>query len=101
MANSDWQTVEVSKLPAEIQEFYADAKGVYKEYKLAKGIFESEMQALFADKMPEGCELKFGYNFGKLSVAVGPKVERKAKSAAQTQSLGDWLAGQASAGQRG
>jgi hypothetical protein len=56
------------------------------------------MQAQFRDKMPQGMELKFGYNFGKLSVAVGPITERKAKVEASGESLDDWLQGQASQG---
>ena len=57
------------------------------------------MQEHVAGQMPANCELKFGYNFGKLSVAVGPKREAKAK-AKDVGKLSDWLAGQAAAGQR-
>ena len=42
--------------------------------------------------------LEFGYNFGKLSVAVGPKRERKASKVADAGNLSDWLQGQAASG---
>ena len=46
--------------------------------------------------MPEGSELKFGYKFGKLSLAIGPKIERR--QAKPKGTLGDWLNGQREAG---
>lgn len=100
MASSDWQTVNTSTLPEHVQTLYAVAKEGYREYKAMRAAFEDAMQAIFAANLAEGTELKFGYNFGKLSVAVGAKVERKAKAAAQTQSLGDWLQAQAAQGRQ-
>lgn len=100
MADSDWKTVDVAELPQNVQEQYQHMKGLYRQYKTAKDEFEMRMQGLFVDNLPEGTELKFGYNFGKLSVAVGPKRE-KAKAKAQDKgSLGDWLQNQAASGRR-
>ena len=99
MANDDWKQVDVAELPQELQEAYSNMKAIYRQYKAAKDIFEGFMQEHVAEQMPEGCELKFGYNFGKLSVAVGPKREQKAKTK-DTGKLGDWLQAQASGGHR-
>ena len=56
------------------------------------------MQSTFGERLPEGQELKFGYNFGKLSIAVGEKRERKVAKA--KASLTDWLAAQGQGGHR-
>ena len=93
-----WTEVKVGELPEEIQREYAASKGAYREYKGKKQTFEQAMQAHVADRLAPGMELKFGYNFGKLSVAVGPKVERK--EAKPKQGLEQWLAGQVQSGAR-
>jgi hypothetical protein len=92
MASEDWNEVDVGELPEAIQHQYGQMKAIYRQYKAEKDVFEGKMQALYAGQMPEGRELKFGYNFGKLSVAVGEKREKKA--AKPKQSLTDWLAEQ-------
>jgi hypothetical protein len=91
MANSDWNSVEVGTLSERNQELYAKAKDAYKMYKAARDAFEQAMQADFAKHLPEGQELKFGYMYGRLSVAVGDKRERKIAKGKPTQSLADWL----------
>lgn len=98
MANSDWNEVEISDLTERNQALYTAAKEQYRAYKLVKDRFEASMQADFAQHLQEGQELKFGYKFGKLSVAIGEKRERKVAKA--TQSLDDWLAAQTGAGHR-
>lgn len=100
MANDDWREVNVAELPTVIREAYDAAKAIYREYKEAKGIFEQAMQAHVADSMPQGQELKFGYNFGKLSVAVGPKREAKRGKVQAQGSLNDWLTTQRIEGHR-
>jgi hypothetical protein len=99
MANEDWKTVDVAELPATLQSAYLDMKTQYRQYKALKDEFEQLMQGHVADQLPDNCELKFGYNFGKLSVAVGPKRAEKAKKQ-DTGKLEDWLAQQASSGRR-
>lgn len=108
MAKEDWKQVDGQALAAAIGEveggecwaLYEASKVAYRAYKAERDRFEAAMQEGFAEHMPAGMELKFGYNFGKLSIAVGPLTERKAKAAAQTGSLSDWLSSQAASGQR-
>lgn len=108
MAKEDWKTIDKQALINAIGNeqasiawaHYEDAKQAYREYKALRQIFEAQMQACFEDKLPVSRELKFGYNFGKLSIAVGPVTERKAQPKADGESLGDWLAGQAASGNR-
>lgn len=100
MASSDWKEVDPQTLPGEIAEAFAAMKAAYKVYQAGKVLFEAMMQEAFAEQMGEGQELKFGYNFGKLSVAIGPARERKAKAPKQVQSLRDWLRDQAAGGQQ-
>lgn len=95
-----WTTVDVSKLGGELQMQYNGMKALYRQYAAAKAEFESAMQAAFGDKLPGGKELKFGYNFGKLSIAVGPARERKQRKTQETASLEDWLEAQAQGGLR-
>ena len=84
-----WQTVETSELSEALQVLYSESKEAYRAYKAARDRFEDTMRSAY--NVGEGNELKFGYNFGKLSVAIGPKVARKAKSEAPKQSLAEWL----------
>ena len=108
MAKEDWRTLDKQALISAIGELnggqawdqYEMSKAAYREYKAQRDVFEKAMQAGFADKLPAGYELKFGYNFGKLSIAVGPITERKASAKVESESLGDWLNAQAQAGQR-
>jgi hypothetical protein len=108
MAKEDWKTIDEQALINAIGEHkaatvwaqYQASKAAYRAYKVERDQFEMNMQVAFGDKLPAGYELKFGYNFGKLSIAVGPVTERKAQPKAESESLGDWLAGQAASGQR-
>lgn len=92
----DWRTVDVdAELSSERKAQYVAAKDAYRVYKIARDAFEQGMREDSAEHMPEGQELKFGYNFGKLSIALGPISERKVKASGKPkQSLADWLAGQ-------
>ena len=106
MAKEDWKQVDETTLAnaigvdegAHVWALYQASKEEYREYKRQRDTFETAMQAGFADKMPKGMELKFGYNYGKLSIAVGPVTERKAQPKAESQGLGDWLAERAASG---
>ena len=108
MAKEDWKQVDESTLTnaigadqsAQVWGLYQASKQAYRAYKLERDEFENAMQEAFKAKLPTGMELKFGYNFGKLSIAVGPVTERKAQPKAESESLGDWLAGQAQSGNR-
>jgi hypothetical protein len=108
MAKEDWKQIDKQALinavgdtwAADIWEMYEASKAAYRAYKVQRDVFENAMQASFAAKLPAGYELKFGYNFGKLSIAVGPVTERKAQPKADSQELGEWLTEQANAGHR-
>ncbi len=93
----EWQTVDVGELAQDTRQAYEASKIAYRAYKVAKEGFEQAMQKDFAEHMPAQSELKFGYMFGKLSIAVGPITERKGKAKVQG-SLADWLAAQAQGG---
>jgi hypothetical protein len=108
MAKEDWKQVDAQTLAkaigdeqaAHVWSMYEASKAAYRAYKAERDIFEQSMQGAFAAQMPTGMELKFGYNFGKLSIALGPVSERKAQPKAESESLGDWLQAQAASGQR-
>ena len=108
MAKEDWKQVDESTLTAaigaqqsaDVWALYQASKQAYRAYKAERDTFEMAMQEAFKAKLPASMELKFGYNFGKLSIAVGPVTERKAQPKAESESLGDWLQAQAQSGQR-
>ncbi len=87
----DWTTIDPATLTVEDQQRYAEMKRIYRQYAATKRAFEDGLQEAFAEQLPNGSELKFGYNFGKLSVAVGPAKERKQAKQA-TRTLTDMLA---------
>ncbi len=97
---NDWRNVDLSELTEQQRTLYAASKAAYQAYARAKGAFEQQMQADNASNLPAGMELKFGYMFGKLSVAIGPKREAKAIKAQSSGTLADWLAGKAAGGHR-
>jgi hypothetical protein len=108
MAKEDWKQVDTQALRNAVGDIQGDhlwsmyeaSKQAYRAYKAERDEFELAMQEAFKGKLPSGMELKFGYNFGKLSIAVGPVSERKAQPKAESESLGDWLQAQAQSGQR-
>lgn len=91
----DWTQVDVNTLDTGDRASYEAYKSAYRTMKEAREAFESGMQA----NAPQGKRLVFGYNFGKLSVALDDaKDAPKAKSG--TQSLAAFLAGQGASGAR-
>ncbi len=88
-----WQNVNVAELAVRTIDLYQASKDAYRVYKAAKDAFEAAMQADYVGQLPAQAELKFGYMFGKLSIAVGPISERKVK-AKPAGTLADWLAAQ-------
>ena len=99
----DWRTVDIdSELGVQARELYNTMKAAYKAYAVAKAAFEFEMQLTTGAGLPDNTELKFGYMFGKLSIAIGPKREAKAKASTSDsgKSLSDWLRDKAASGDR-
>ena len=92
-AKSDavWIELDVETLSMEAAEQYGNYKRQYKAAKEARERFEQVMND--QAKLPEGKRMVFGYNFGKLSVAIVAD-DRKPKAEAKRQSLADFLAGQ-------
>ena len=87
----NWTNVSTEQLPAALRTQYEGMKALYRQYAHSKAEFEAAMQKAYGAKLPAGKELKFGYMFGKLSIAVGPARERKAAKAKEQTTLGDWI----------
>lgn len=62
----DWQEIDPASLTGEHATAYTAYKEAYRVAKEYKAAFEAGMQVL----APEAKRLVFGYNFGKLSVAL-------------------------------
>ena len=92
-----WVEIDIEALDESLRTPYELYKKAYKEMKALREAFEQDMND--AHDLPDGKRLVFGYNFGKLSVAVADKVVEKAKAQGK-QSLGDWLKTQANSGRR-
>ena len=75
-----WNEIAADTLSGEVQTAYADYKRAYIIMKGARIHFEAELNnyARSQGVIDDEQELAVAYNFGKLSVAVAPKRERKA-----------------------
>lgn len=85
-AKSDavWSELNVDSLEAGDASNYAAYKALYREMKATREAFEGGLQRL----APEGKRLIFGYNFGKLSVAIVEAIDKpKAKGAVDLSTL--------------
>lgn len=100
MAKTDavWHELDISTLSPSIQVEYVKYKQMYAEMKAQRSVFENVLSA--AAELPQGKRMVFGYNFGKLSVAVVEDDRKTAKPTPAKQSLADFIASQASAGRR-
>lgn len=95
---ANWVEIDPSTLHDYEAQAYAGYKQAYKDMKTAREVFESRMQA--AAGLPEGKRLVFGYNFGKLSVAIVDDDRKPVKAQAPKQTLAQFLASQANSGNR-
>jgi hypothetical protein len=103
MANdkNDWRNVDIAELDSGTRGLYDTMKASYRQYAQDKAAFELAMQVTVGADLPQGMELKFGYMFGKLSIAIGPKRAEKAKAQGDSgKSLADWLRDKAASGDR-
>lgn len=98
MAELAWQEIDPSALPPVALEAYVAYKAAYKAAKQAKQTFEESVIAN-AD-LPAGKTLKFGYNFGRLSIALADDTTKPAKIQAPKQSLAAYLATMTNSGRR-
>ena len=87
---ADWRILDPATLPDNLRSAYADYKQAYALMKEARQSFEDAMS--LAAALPDTSRLVFGYNFGKLSLAVVPNDKPKAKPAAPAGSLATFLA---------
>lgn len=94
--DATWFEIDPSTLDETAKRAYDTYKALYRQAKEARQSFETIMQGT-AD-LAQGKRMIFGYNFGKLSVAV---VNGEAKSEAKPKlGLAQFLASQASQGRR-
>lgn len=100
MAKTDavWTEINPDTLPTEINAAYARYKEMYREMKAQRTEFENSLSS--AANVPEGKRLVFGYNFGKLSVAIVDDDRKPAKATPAKQSLADFIASQQASGAR-
>ena len=99
-ANSDatWIELNPDTLPEGVAANYARYKELYREMKIVRGTFEESLAQ--AASIPAGKRMIFGYNFGKLSVAIVDDDRKPAKATPAKQSLADFIAAQAQSGRR-
>ncbi len=69
-STANWQNVDIATMPADIRKAYDAYKAAYTAMKADREAFESAMRSALASAMPKGKRAVFGYNFGKLSLAV-------------------------------
>lgn len=88
-----WHEINPETLDDGLLRAYQSYKAAYARMKAERVQFEDSMQ--LAAALPVGKRMVFGYNFGKLSVAIVDD-DRKPKTAQPAkQSLSDFLAAQA------
>lgn len=93
---ANWVEISADDLPEDIRQAYDAYKLAYKHMKAQRERFEQAM----ADRaeVPKGRRLVFGYNFGKLSVAVVDDDRKPAKAATPKLSLTEFMAQQQASG---
>jgi hypothetical protein len=82
-----WTEIDPMTLPKQQAAAYQEYKEAYRLMKAMRGKFEDSFQPA----APDGKRFVFGYNFGKLSIALADKPVEKAKAVAK-QSIGEYLA---------
>lgn len=93
---ANWVNIDIDSLDNHRKSAYEAYKRAYKVMKEHREQFETAM----AQDIPQGQRMIFGYNFGKLSVAIVEDDRKVAKPKAQTQSLSQFLAQAKSHGDR-
>lgn len=94
--DAEWTTIEIDSLSDHQQNMYGQYKELYRRMKSAREAFEAAM----AEGVPAGERMIFGYNFGKLSIAIVPDDRKPAKAKQGTLSLAEYLAGRKASGQQ-
>lgn len=91
-----WVEIDPSSLATAQQQAYEGYKALYREMKAKREAFEQAMQ----EGVPEGQRMVFGYNFGKLSVAIVADERKAAKPKQGSLTLAQFIAQQAASGSR-
>lgn len=86
-STATWTQIDTDTLPVAIAKQYANYKSAYAEMKAERKAFEDALAAMLT--VPPGSKPVFGYNFGKLSIAIvlDDKPAAKASSAVSLASL--------------
>ena len=95
---ADWRVIDPETLPQDIGFAYRKYREAYATAKALRETFEMHMTA--AATLPATQRLVFGYNFGKLSIAIVANDKPAPKPTAQANSLAAFLASAKSSGQR-
>lgn len=66
--NATWTQIDTDSLPANIAAAYTAYKAAYVTMKAERLEFETKLAAMLT--VPPGKRAVFGYNFGKLSIAI-------------------------------
>lgn len=93
---ANWVNIDIDTLHDEARNAYEAYKASYRAMKAQREAFEQIM----GEDIPAGQRMIFGYNFGKLSVAVVEDDRKAPKAKATTQSLSDFLASAKAHGDR-
>lgn len=91
-----WTELDPETLPPAQAAAYAEYKALYRKMKAAREAFEAGFQTA----APDGKRFVFGYNFGRLSIAVAEEDRRSRKPTQAKASLADFLSAQANSGRR-
>jgi hypothetical protein len=98
-SEAKWQEVDPTSLSTKAQKAYNEYKRLYREAKAARESFEEQVNDEAG--LPASHRVIFGYNFGKLSMAVVEgEAKAKAKPVAPKLNLAQFLAAQAGQGRR-
>lgn len=93
-----WIEIDPTTLSKEVKADYDAYKEEYRLAKIARETFEESLRATV--EVPQGKKLVFGYNFGKLSVAIVDDDGRRSSAGKSAMSLSAFMKSQESAGAR-
>lgn len=96
--DAQWIEIDPATLPEGVRKDYEAYKEEYRLAKIARETFEEALRA--QANVPEGKKLVFGYNFGKLSVAIVDDDGRRKSAGKSAVSLSAFMKSQAEAGAR-
>lgn len=88
-SEANWVNIDPSTLTVELREAYEAYKAAYRVTKAKRDTFQDAMQD--AAGLPASQRLVFGYNFGKLSIAIVAAEAKVVSKAKPAQSLAAFL----------